>query len=513
MIVLSMAVRISDGTAGRIAAVIDGGAKLVTVMLDDGIEGDPHKANCTTCHQGLSKPLDGVSLIDQAPDGRGLARPAQAPYGLARPSLAGHGNRQPGMIFRNHPLRASLSEEMHLRRLPTFAAPYRLVQVVTVLGEASTGDARAHIETLAKTGRELVPISAKYGVLEFGKFVLVWERHTEFATYTLLCPGGAAASFDPELFEPTLSTILVDMPGETVRATQVALVADPSPDRIPPALEQWFAPDAIIACEVADGLARIMSDFRINPDGFGRLLVLDRGLDRDEPAQLILRLQELGNYRNMALLGLPVAQRLTPAVTQLETRLAELTHDVSERASEDDKLLDELTFLSAELARLAAETRYRMSATRAYAQLSTDRLASLRIAPIRGFQTLADFTERRLMPAVRTCDSFSARIEDLLQRAAWTSELLRTRIDIALAKQNRDLLTSMDSRTHLQLRLQQTVEGLSVVAISYYMVALAGYVLAAIPGLRHDIAVAVSVPIILAFVAFSLSRLRRRLHD
>ena len=174
--------------------------------------------------------------------------------------------------------------------------------------------------------------------------------------------------------------------------------------------------------------------------------------------------------------------------------------------------VDELTFLSAELARLAAETRYRMSATRAYAQLSKDRLDSLRIVPIRGFQSLADFTERRLMPAVRTCDSFSARIEDLLQRAAWTSELLRTRIDIALAKQNRDLLTSMDDRTDLQLRLQQTVEGLSVVAISYYMVALVSYVLAAVPELQHNIAVAVSVPIVLTIVGMALWFLRRRMH-
>lgn len=416
------------------------------------------------------------------------------------------------MIIRDHPLRSSLSEEMHLRRLPSFAAPYRMTQIVTLLGEAGTTDARSHIDKLARSSREIVPISAKYGVLQMNKFVLVWERHTEFATYTLLCQGTAQASFKPDLFEPVISTVLAEMPGEIVRATQVVLIADPSPDRIPEALEKWFAPDAIIACEVADGLARIMSDFRLNPDGFGRLLVLDRGLERDEPAQLVMRLQELGNYRKMALLGLPLAQRLTPSVTDLELRLAELTHDVSERTSQDDKLLDELTFLSAELARLAAETRYRMSATRAYAQLSKDRLDSLCIVPIRGFQSLADFTERRLMPAVRTCDSFSARIEDLLQRAAWTSELLRTRIDIALAKQNRDLLTSMDSRTDLQLRLQQTVEGLSVVAISYYMVALVSYVLAAIPGLRHDISVAVSVPIVLAIVALSLWRLRRRLH-
>ena len=132
------------------------------------------------------------------------------------------------MIFRNHPLRAALSEEMHLRRLPSFAAPYRMVQIVTVLGEAGTADARAHIDKLANSARELVPISAKYGVLEMGKFVLVWERHTEFATYTLLCPGEAEASFDPDLFEPVISTVLAEMPGETVRATQVALIADPS---------------------------------------------------------------------------------------------------------------------------------------------------------------------------------------------------------------------------------------------------------------------------------------------
>jgi uncharacterized membrane-anchored protein len=268
-----------------------------------------------------------------------------------------------------------------------------------------------------------------------------------------------------------------------------------------------------VICDVADGAARIVSDFRLHADGYGRLLVLDRDLAGDEPAQLILRLQELGNYRNMALLGLPLAQHLTPAVTGLETRLAELTRAVSERLSEDDQLLDELTYLSAELARLVAETRYRMSATRAYAQLSMDRLASLRIGLVRGHQTLADFTERRLMPAVRTCDSFSTRLEDLSQRAAWTSELLRTRIDIALAKQNRDLLTSMDRRTHLQLRLQQTVEGLSVVAISYYLVALVGYVTGAIPGLRHDLAMAAAVPLVLGGVTVALLRLRRRLHD
>ena len=413
--------------------------------------------------------------------------------------------------MRNHQLRAALSEEMDLRRLPRFAAPCRLLQIVTVVDEASADEARAHIETLVAAGRELVPLAGKYGVLELDTVTLVWERHTEFATYTLLRPGAFDAPFDPDTFEPALTHVLEDMPGAIIRATQIALVAGKAADPQPKDIERWFAPEATIVCDVADGTARIVSDFRLNRDGYGRLLVLDYGLERDEPAQLVLRLQELGNYRNMALLGLPLAQRLTPSVTKLEARLAELTHAVSERTSEDDQLLDELTFLSAELARLVAETRYRMSATRAYAQLSTDRLASLRIGTVRGFQTLADFTERRLVPAVRTCDSFSTRLEDLSQRAAWTSELLRTRIDIALSKQNRDLLLSMDRRANLQLRLQQTVEGLSVVALSYYLVALIGYRLSAVPSLRHDLAVAAAVPLVIAAVALGRWRLHHHL--
>lgn len=417
------------------------------------------------------------------------------------------------MTIRNHTLRASLSEEMHVRRLPRFAAPCRLVQVVTVMNERTVEAARQHIEALAGAGELIVPIAGKYAVLKFGDVILVWERHTEFASYTLLRSGAFDTPFAAGHFAPHLDAILADMPGEIIRATQIALLAGGAPDPGLVDYERWFDPGAMVMCDVADGTARVASDFRLHDDGYGRLLILDRDLAGDEPAQLVLRLQELGNYRNMALLGLPLAQQLTPAVTALEGRLTELTRAVSERTSEDDELLDGLTYLSAELARLVAETRYRMSATRAYAQLSMDRLASLRIGGVRGHQTLADFTERRLVPAVRTCDSFSTRLEDLSQRAAWASALLRTRIDIALAKQNRDLLTSMDRRTQVQLRLQQTVEGLSVVAISYYLVALVGYLFGALPGVRHELAMAAAVPLVLAGVTLAMLRVRRRLHD
>jgi uncharacterized membrane-anchored protein len=241
------------------------------------------------------------------------------------------------------------------------------------------------------------------------------------------------------------------------------------------------------------------------------LLIADRGLMGDEPAQLVQRLQELGNYRNMALLGLPVAQGLAPELSSLESRLTELTHAVSDGVSSGDKLLSELTYLAAELARLMAETRYRMSATRAYAELSIDRLHSLKVAPVRGYQTLSDFTERRLVPAMRTSTSFADRLEDLSQRVAWTSSLLRTRVDTTLAIQNRDLLASMNRRATTQLRLQQTVEGLSVVAITYYLIGLISYAFNALPQIDHARAVGIAVPLVLISVALILRRVRRRL--
>ena len=413
------------------------------------------------------------------------------------------------MTIQNHPQRSALAEEMHIRRLPRLSAPCRLMQVLTLVGEDKPDPARTHIEALMANAEVLVPLSAKYGILAIDGITLVWERHTEFASYTLMRPGTTPEPFDPTDFDPVRAIVYAGMPGEIIRATQIALVADDDSDLAH--LTRWFADEATIVCDVANGMARIASDFKINADGYGRLLVRDRGLQRDEPSQIVLRLQELGNYRNMALLGLPVAQRLTPTVTALETRLAELTHAVSERTSEDDRLLDELTFLSAELARLVARTRYRMNATRAYAQISVDRLASLGIAAVRGYQTLGDFTERRLMPAVRTCDTFATRLDDLSQRAAWTSELLRTRIDIALARQNRDLLSSMDRRTDLQLRLQQAVEGLSVVAISYYLLALLGYPLGLVTIVPHAVVMAIAVPIVLLCVALGLHWMRRRL--
>jgi uncharacterized membrane-anchored protein len=315
---------------------------------------------------------------------------------------------------------------------------------------------------------------ARYHRCKIGDVELVWERHTEFCTYTLLAAGKTDPLFSQDLFGSVDRAWLQAIPGEVIRASHVVFIRE-EPGSGAEAPNCGFAQDSLVCCDLAGGAARMYSDFKLHAEGNGRLLIVDRGLMGIEPGQLLRRLLELGNYRKVALLGLPMAQAGMSQLEKLETRLADLTAAVANAETDSKGLLVELTGLSAEIARLSSETRFRMSASGAYGQLVDERLSALRVERVRGYLSLADFTERRLHPALRTCASFSSRLTDLATRAEWASALMRTRVETALTAQNRDLLESMDRRASIQLRLQETVEGLSVVAISYYAVGLLGY--------------------------------------
>jgi uncharacterized membrane-anchored protein len=73
----------------------------------------------------------------------------------------------------------------------------------------------------------------------------------------------------------------------------------------------------------------------------------------------------------------------------------------------------------------------------------------------------------------------------------------------------------MNQRASAQLRLQQTVEGLSVMAISYYAVGLVGYLLKPLaelaPGLNVALLVAVITPLTILAAWYTIRRVRGRL--
>lgn len=414
----------------------------------------------------------------------------------------------------DHPLRRALVEELHLRRFPVFDAPARLLQIVMLSGESNFASDRATAERLC-AAFGVSPPDGKHFVCVVGGLQFVWERHTEFVSYTFIKSGPVELSFRDSLMGELPPDWLGNVPGRVIRATKTIVLGAASPEPTDSDLAGVFKMDDLVSCKVAAGGARVWSDFGVHADGLGRMLVHNRSLPKSDLSRVVQQLQELGNYRNMMLLGFPDAQGAAPQVSELQQRLGVLTDQIAGTQADDDRLLSDLSALSAELARIKAKTSYRMSATKAYAELANDRLRNLGGERIAGYPTLADFIERRLVPAFRTCVSFTRRIEDLSEQTAWASSLLRTRVETTLERQTRDLLASMNHRTELQLRLQQTVEGLSVVAISYYAVGLVGYLAKGIEALapRVDalLVTAGSIPLIVVAVAYVLKVSKRHL--
>jgi uncharacterized membrane-anchored protein len=227
------------------------------------------------------------------------------------------------------------------------------------------------------------------------------------------------------------------------------------------------------------------------------------------------RLFEIEAYRMMALLALPIARRQAPRVLAIERALATLTDDMARDGDRDEKLLGELSRLAAEVESGLAASSFRFGAARAYHDLVRQRVAELRESRQDGFQTIEEFMNRRLAPAMATCTSVSRRLHDLSERVARASALLSTRVDIARERQNQALLASMDRRARLQLRLQQTVEGLSVAAITYYIVGIVGYLAKALKAagfsVNPDLATGLAIPLIALLIVFGLRRVRQRI--
>ena len=224
------------------------------------------------------------------------------------------------------------------------------------------------------------------------------------------------------------------------------------------------------------GHSLVLTDFRIQNDGVERVLVLTPS--HTSPARVgrtAHRLIEIEIYRLMALKGLPIAKALSPQLSGAENQLATIAREVESGSSQDPELLHDLASLAATIERANADHNYRFSATVAYHDIVLQRIKELRETPVSGIQTVGEFIERRLGPAMATVVATAARLDSLSERVSRVSDLLRTRVNIMTEQQNQQLLEKLTRGQALQLKLQQTVEGLSIAAISYYVVSLVYY--------------------------------------
>lgn len=409
------------------------------------------------------------------------------------------------------PERAQALGEIHSRPYTLVHSP-RVIFQLAFMSDGGSGVDQAVIAGISRErGVSLPSRDARHHAIAWGPGTLRWERHTEFSTWFWDAPApdqfGADLPVHPfgSAFSP---------PGSLISGIRLEIRAD---DETARGAVANFDPRSLCYSEVKDGRAEIFTDFRQNGDGLTQILVIDKGLSQAGTGALAQRLLDIETYRTLALLGLPLAQTLSPEIRRIEDGLTALTHAMKADAREKaDSMLTEMTRLAAELEANAALSLYRFGASRAYYGIVQERIRALGETAQPGFETLGTFLEKRLAPAMRTCLSVEERQANLSRKLSRATALIRSWIDVELERQNSVLLATMNRRAELQLRLQQTVEGLSVAAISYYVVGLFGYLVKGFPHeILPDTAVVTGsfVPVAVIIVWWTVRRIRLRHHE
>ncbi len=422
--------------------------------------------------------------------------------------------------LQEHPLRQRLNNEFHARPSTPLAGAYLVSHLVFKHKPSEIEAERANLEKICQSQVCLsVDSSDAHLSLETASFRLRWELHTEFSSYTfyrkLEAGSDTPLSPDDTAFDALRPELLRGIPGKLIVACHVELrsTGEVSPNGI----LAGVAPNGrtLGGAQIADKAAWVFTDFKLD-NGFSRFLVLNESLSQRQAGTTVQRLVEIETYRMMALLGLPVAKEVAGWLYRCEQQLAGLMTRIGQAKNPEDErsVLAALTQLAAEVENSLARATFRFGAASAYHGLVLQRIEELRETRIPGLPTLDEFMQRRLLPAMKTCEAISRRQEELSARIARNSQLLRTRVDIELERQNQELLSQMNQRAKLQLRLQETVEGLSVVVLTYYGSQLVHYLAKgtkALHPLDPDLVTACAIPLIAGLVAWGTRRMRKKL--
>jgi len=424
----------------------------------------------------------------------------------------------------DHPLRFALNNELHARPFPELTAPCRAAYlVIKQPSGAAKRDRlldRAHLLALLdRYGAAHPAPDATHHTASLGRSFLKWEMHSEFVSYSLFADGVEDHPFDGQAFNLFPKDWLAEAPGVVISSVLMRMETTDFATQSMPALSEklgkWFVSESLVAAYVVDREAIVATDFRIDEAGHVRFAVVaNSGISQRRLGRIAQRLLETETYMNASMLGFPLAQRVSDEVDDMQAELSAVFDDLAEDKSKDSATLEELLHLAGRIENLASRTAFRFGATEAYSKIVVERIKILREERFEGRQLMSEFMVRRYMPAMRTCLSTKNRLHELSVRTERAANLLRTRVDVENAAQNKLVLARMDQRAGLQLRLQETVEGLSVVAISYYAVSLLNYLLAPVaPALgleKYQLSAVLTVPVLLLVWLFA-KRVRARL--
>jgi uncharacterized membrane-anchored protein len=421
----------------------------------------------------------------------------------------------------DHPLRYELTNELHARPFPTLGAPCTAVYLAIKRGQDAAKRDRAAdmahlIALLDRYGAKHPQPGATHYFGEIGRHRLKWESHTEMVTYTVFSDGVSERPFDPTDFDVFPTEWLSRAPGQRMTSAMIRVVPWTSREATRDDLGRWFVSESVAVARVLEDAGVIAGDFRIDPAGHLRFsLHVAPETGQRRIGRIVQRLCEIETYKTMSMLGFVRVREMSRQMGETDSRLSRLVDDMTSGSQPAEDTLQGLLEVSAELEALVAQSSFRFGATAAYEQIVHQRIEALREARFDGRQTFHEFMMRRYDPAMRTVAATKERLRAMSDRAMRAGDLLRTGVDVARSAQNQALLESMDRRADVQLRLQRTVEGLSVVAISYYAVSLAGYLLyplTEVLGLSKGmVTAAVTLPVV-GLVWWMVQRIRKKLH-
>jgi uncharacterized membrane-anchored protein len=418
--------------------------------------------------------------------------------------------------IQQHTSRVALHNEIHARPPEAMTVPLAISHVVMVCDAAQRQVSRDHVAALLRDHHLPPPDNASTHIrVDVGAYRMRWELHTEFVTYTFMRSLGSDTlnEREPQIaIDVVPQDWLAKLPGAALTSMHVWAL----PTNVFGAntiIKQVLNEETLVGSAVADRSAEVHTDFAIHADGFSRMVLQASNLAPRRLGRLVQRLLEIETYRMAALLGLPAAREAGSTLAYAERELAELAEAIrSAERNEEPALLDRLTKLAGQVESQYAATHSRFSASSAYFELVDERIAEINESRLGELQTIREFMDRRLTPARSTCEWATRRQDALSQRVSRISSLLRTRVEIEQQQSSQALLSTMNSRQDLQLKLQSTVEGLSVAAITYYIVGLVSYLAKGAQKIGWPLSAEITSAIAIPFVAIGVWWSLRRMH-
>ncbi|WDY57306.1 DUF3422 domain-containing protein [Pseudomonas sp. PSKL.D1] len=359
-----------------------------------------------------------------------------------------------------HPQRTALHNELHARPSLYFDGPAHVFHLALLGGDAACA------ALLQRCCPQASETDAAQGITTLNGHPFKWERHTEFFTLTLVVPCSTTDT-EWQALPPVLADAITPQAAQVINAVQILVRDEQGLD-----LQHYQFKDPCGSC-VGGGDAVVWSDFRLTADGTNRFLFINRRLNAYRQGRMIRRLLEIETYRMMASLTLNTAKTLSSELDAFDKTLVSLSERSAGGDGHDSKgLLESIAHLSRQVVSRTVKTRHRFGATQAYAQLVFERLGELRESHVGDCQRLGVFIERRFKPTVRYCAATEQRLEQLTKNVANLGDLLQARVQVEMEEQNAGILHSLNARADAQVKIQRAVEGLSIIAITYYLLNL-----------------------------------------